>query len=540
MESQRGALDARAGVDGTLELYATDARLLSDGPGRGDVFYFDPHTKEYTGDLRTLKGWCGRRHGVCRVINLDFFHTMSGRPCFAWHHSPYYDMRERFFMDLALFDRLFEPDKRKGRTFIIDRGIYGLATLRRFGLDYFITWEKGYSEGGWVAGAAVKVFSRDRIGNDANDLRTVSFECQESPWSRDASFRRIVTRATRGGKTIEVSILTSHPDMSVEDVVWLIFRRWIQENDFKYLDVHFGINQLTSRASDKYEDKVAEFEDRPVDSPEFRGLRASVKNAESKLGNRLTRSHKIKKELDKLEIKMAQAKARTEAARPPSSKAEKAIPCAPGHMEAPNRTEDPNQSETLELNEELKQAGHAEKTNRPEGSAGLDEALKDLKNEIRRKKKALDDLKEDVAAIEGELEPLDAKLCEATRQEQRMKLLIDGGYRLLDTRRKAFMDALRVIASNVFRNVHERFRAIYGNHREDHTLLRTLSRCGGTVRVNAQEATVTLWLPGSFQQHQVQAFKTLLGELEKQTNKEAHLRPIRLRLAEGPQPLDSP
>jgi len=29
--------------------------------------------------------------------------------------------------------------------------------------------------------------------------------------------------------------------------VHLIFNRWIQENDFKYLDKHFGINQLTRK-----------------------------------------------------------------------------------------------------------------------------------------------------------------------------------------------------------------------------------------------------------------------------------------------------
>jgi hypothetical protein len=31
----------------------------------------------------------------------------------------------------------------------------------------------------------------------------------------------------------------------MERAVWLILNRWLQENDFKYLDRHFGLNQLT-------------------------------------------------------------------------------------------------------------------------------------------------------------------------------------------------------------------------------------------------------------------------------------------------------
>ena len=54
-----------------------------------------------------------------------------------------------------------------------------------------------------------------------------------------SGMRRIIVKATNhNGNTITVSILCSNPLMPVEDVVWLIFNRWLQEDDFKYLDVH--------------------------------------------------------------------------------------------------------------------------------------------------------------------------------------------------------------------------------------------------------------------------------------------------------------
>ncbi|MBT7165238.1 MAG: hypothetical protein HN904_20835, partial [Victivallales bacterium] len=131
-DPQRGALHRDAGLEAVLDVYATNARLLADGPDRGRAFYYDPHSKEYTGGLKVMKDWCGRLHGVAKVVHIDMIHSESGRPCFAQHYSPYYDLRERFFMTLELFDRLFDPRDRAGRLFVLDRGIYGLDALRRF------------------------------------------------------------------------------------------------------------------------------------------------------------------------------------------------------------------------------------------------------------------------------------------------------------------------------------------------------------------------------------------------------------------------
>ena len=50
-----------------MNIYALNAELLSDGPNRGKLFYFDPHTKKYTGMLKTLKGWCGGSHNQTSV-----------------------------------------------------------------------------------------------------------------------------------------------------------------------------------------------------------------------------------------------------------------------------------------------------------------------------------------------------------------------------------------------------------------------------------------------------------------------------------------
>lgn len=43
-------------------------------------FYFDPHTKQYTGALKTLKGWCASIRFADKVLHMDFIHTDRGFP----------------------------------------------------------------------------------------------------------------------------------------------------------------------------------------------------------------------------------------------------------------------------------------------------------------------------------------------------------------------------------------------------------------------------------------------------------------------------
>ena len=91
LRRMRNFLDEEATLDNEIELYRKNALLLNDGPGRGKIYFFDPHTKNYTGFLKVLKGWCGSLHSTSKIINLDCFHTETGRPCFIQHYSAYYD-----------------------------------------------------------------------------------------------------------------------------------------------------------------------------------------------------------------------------------------------------------------------------------------------------------------------------------------------------------------------------------------------------------------------------------------------------------------
>ncbi|MEI8191091.1 MAG: putative transposase, partial [candidate division NC10 bacterium] len=492
IEPQRERLREMAGVETVMELYAANARLLADGPGRGTVFYYDPHSKEYTGDLTVLKGWCGRRHGIVKVLYLDAIHTQRGRACFVHHYSPYYDLRERFFMTMELFNRLFAPGQRCGRTFVLDRGIYGLAEFVRFievG-DHVLTWEKGYNGGGWQDGATTVVFSRQRTRNHARDLRHYRFECQEAPWSRDPRLRRIVVRATNPqNRTLEVSVLCSNPTMALETAVWLMFNRWLQENDFKYLDRHFGLNQLTSFASRSYAEEAASLQDKPVDSIEYRELKSQLHTAENTLAKRLLQR-------ERQQDRLLAAEQRTEQLR-----AEKASVLA-----QVRRAVDDLQAEVGKLGDSVALRQHSDR---------LMANLRSARGKTSRARKALAKLDGFIAPLKQQAAGLETRLGAAIRNQSRLQLLIDNHYRLLDSRCKATLDALRIAASNMFAALAARFRPLYGNHRNDHVMLRQLTRADGFLHRDGQTVYVRLWLRGRFQEWQLRAFRRFLAEVSE-------------------------
>ncbi len=430
LKNQRDRLDSHAGVEAVLQVYQRNAELTRDGPNRGDLYYFDPHTKEYTGQLKVLKGWCGRRHGVTKIVNLDAFHTRSGRCCFIQHYSAYYDMRERFFMSLSLFDRLFDEDKRRGRTFVMDRGIYSLPLMQAFGKDYFITWEKNYTRSGWDDQRDSVTFTRSRAKNSNDARQYITFQCQQSGWHRDRSMRIIVRVSRPRRKTIDVSIITSHPDMDIQDVVWAIFRRWLQENDFKYMDTHFGLNQLTSRDSCRFRDHAEQFEDRPVDSPEYKELKSALATLEAKLGKRMVRLRQAEKQQQERTVQQA----KLELDKPRLlSRLKKSLDCLENDCPVPCRDKNIDK-EVNDHHARYRQLGMK------------------LKANARKQRK----LQTEILQLDADIEPLETLLCDAVRKESRLQLLADGDYRYLDTRKKSMMDALRVAASNMFRNVQER------------------------------------------------------------------------------------
>jgi hypothetical protein len=79
----------------------------------GSDFYFDPHTKHYTGQQNVLKGWCPAIRFADKVMHSDFVHTAAGEPIYFETTDNFGDLRQRFSRSWPAAER-FIAGRRSG------------------------------------------------------------------------------------------------------------------------------------------------------------------------------------------------------------------------------------------------------------------------------------------------------------------------------------------------------------------------------------------------------------------------------------------
>lgn len=331
LRRQRGYLKeiaTDAYLDNLIELNAREIDI-----NQYNDFYYDPHSKHYTGEMKVLKGWCGSLGRVDKVMFLDFIHTPEGEPVYISYEDNYYDLRERYKAVTEKFRRKTKIATDKTLTFIVDRGIYDIKVFQEIiktGNQHIITWEKNYkSEIVWNEKDPVKFAISKKRNNDSDKLQ-YTFEYLEEDWKRDKQMKLIRVRATNyKSNTIEVGILTDDKKRDSKEIITLIFKRWVQENDFKYLVDHFGINGITSYSTIPYKQLDEYLTDKAIKSGEYKALEMERKIAKKKLGQCLLKKHnqikedlQLKNEIEKIDVQLKEIKKQMEITNKVMSKLE--------------------------------------------------------------------------------------------------------------------------------------------------------------------------------------------------------------------------
>ncbi len=273
-------------------------------------FYYDPHSKHDTGAHKLLKGWCSRLRFAEKVLHMDFIHMPTGMPVYLSHDDNYLDLRERFFDVVSHFRSLFRFPDAQALTFVVDRGIYGIDTFKKCLSDkpqnHFITWEKGFCADKHKDVEWMGCMSLYRTKNSSQDLKRYHFSYCDGRWPRHDNIRQIIVKATNPkGRSITVSILCSDLERCVQSIILLMFDRWIQENDFKYLDVHFGINEITSYATLSYQEIEKTLQDKQEKSGFYKALEKERINIKNQLKTQLLNEHSAKNKSKKRDEKIA-------------------------------------------------------------------------------------------------------------------------------------------------------------------------------------------------------------------------------------------
>ena len=293
LRPQRLKLGKLACTDVIGKLYGMNADLVN--IQNHSDFFFDPHTKHSMTHLKILKGWCGNQHFPGKALHMDFIHTCMGDPVYIGYADNFHDLRERFIETVNRFRTLLHIDSSCVLTFILDRGIYGKEMFEKIIAEnnlHVVTWEKDYKPGSWDEKKVKGSFSMEVCRNKAEDIRKYDFRYMDQPWDKNTSMRLIRVLATNPkGRSIEVGVLTDDNKRPAEESLRLIFRRWLQENDFKYLEKHFGINQITSYASKTYKELEDQINDKQMKRGEYKALEKERGSVRTKLKSALLSEH---------------------------------------------------------------------------------------------------------------------------------------------------------------------------------------------------------------------------------------------------------
>ena len=446
--AQRDQLKALA-VDHQLinELWRFNQKNLG---ALGTDFYFDPHTKHYTGEQNVLKGWCSKIRLADKVLHSDFIHTAQGAPIYFETTDNFADLRQRFCGVIARARLALQWPTDRVPTYIVDRGIFGQEFFEKTLEDptfHLITWEKGFTPQPWDPAKVMGKTTITRYRNSSTDLRLYQFEYFEQPWAKNPQLRQIVVQATDDrGRTIQVSILTDDLQRAAIEIIKLMFQRWLQENDFKYLDKHFGINQITSYRSIEYEKLKGQVEDRQVKSTARKALDQKLKQVTQSLKRRLLaeeqalQAHRLRADKCKeLEGKLTQE----------SSK------------------------DTPQYKVMSRQVAAAKAADQRYETTRLE------------RRKIIDKAHEEVAQIQ-------VQIAETQAKESRLEALICAQMVKLDGQCKRLMDVLRISARNLFYQALQPFKKAYDNYRDDHDHFRKLSQSPGVLEVSAQQIVIHL------------------------------------------------
>jgi hypothetical protein len=375
-------------------------------------------------------------------MHSDFIHTVAGEPLYFETTDNFADLRQRFFDVVQRCRRVMKWPAERVLTFVVDRAIFGQEVFEKVLADaalHLITWEKGYQRQEWpppggISGSLVI----ERARNRAEDVLSYHLQYWERPWPKDPRLRQIVVQATNPrGRVIQVAILTDDQTSAAHLIIRLMFNRWVQENDFKYLDKHFGINQITSYGVTGYEELRQQVEDRQVRSAEVKALQ------EQRRQNRARQSRLLL-------------------------------------LQSQGEHQERQRQQRIKELEPQAEAGPAKKE------------LARLRQGQSRWARTRGARQEQIQKLSGELAQLEAKAQAAQQTESRLERLIAEKMVRLDPEKKRLMDSLRVIARNIFYKALQPFKKAYNNYRDDHDQFRQLTQASGVLEVGPKLVVIHL------------------------------------------------
>ncbi|MFQ5606229.1 MAG: hypothetical protein ACE5HS_23400 [bacterium] len=228
-------------------------------------FYLDGHFDPYFGQLGILKGWCAVKNRTMKGTNHYILHDEHGHPVITELKDCFEDFRYTIKAMMPRVKSLVShlPQMRVGLVY--DRGGFSeeVCEGHEKTKTHFITWEKNFKLEGEKELDFKGTLTLYQEKNDVGTFREVVIEFLETTYRFSGGYecRKIIIKRQDDEKPMYASILTNDPISTPVSVITFLLQRWAcQENDFKYQIAHFGLDEITSYASEMPDihDKIQE------------------------------------------------------------------------------------------------------------------------------------------------------------------------------------------------------------------------------------------------------------------------------------------
>lgn len=249
----RNKLEALCGREGQASKWNTE--LAKDWMGQlpaGEMlFYIDGHVRVYHGDLTPLPRHHVARQRLCLRATTDYWiNAMDGQPFFYVNKEADPGLLATLRQDLVPWleahaplpaehrARMAADPRQPAFTLIFDRegyspDFFAEAQERRIAI---LSYHK-FAGPDWpeeeFAGREVKLVGAETV--------TMQLAERSSEMSNGLAVREIRKRGETGR---QVSIVTTNRVMETERLAAAMFARWSQENFFRYMREHYGLDRL--------------------------------------------------------------------------------------------------------------------------------------------------------------------------------------------------------------------------------------------------------------------------------------------------------
>ncbi len=253
-----------------------------------DVFYTDGHFSAYYGKQKLPKGYDTKKKSAHRGRNNIYLHNTNGEVLYFFE-SP---TNTTLSVDIEDLVKNMESDleiELKGKTLMFDRGGYSSKAFKFLKKKkmYWTTYLKNRKKERKIP---IEDFKKYKV----NEVIEYKIYEGELPEGSAGKVRKIIFL---GDDDRQIPILTTNPYMKAEEVVFLLQRRWREENCFKYMIKHFGMDLLTTYKPKQAPDKIIESTnpERKEINKKINKKKRELETLRSELAKKILKENKEKK-----------------------------------------------------------------------------------------------------------------------------------------------------------------------------------------------------------------------------------------------------